>query len=365
MAASSLPALRTWLVERGVPTADWDEFATALGGAIDYGWSSFKFSPDQARSKLTLGFCAGLAGDQTGVAYLVDHLADADLRSLAERDLYIIGEAAAPALKSAATNKENLSAEAAEGVLRGLRLAAVIERFKKENGKIASPKRLRTGTGDDSRADARFLKKLGWSDANESYREVFGAVAARERMLEAITGQDAEKPAASSVAIREVTVSDVRVAILTTARPVGRSLDPVPADGEKPARLPAGTDRTFLTKAFRWDSAQWTALQIDGKPSVNGADAAVVSVADAATNGRLGPDQLGVSFYRGMEERKRVVSGWGYYGGYATTSTEPLIEIAVYHLGGDNLEFVKLLGMKDDSAAAQEDAMFNEDEGSE
>jgi hypothetical protein len=325
--------IRKQVLDAGIPTKDWDEYRAVLTRAVTYGWKEHDFPPDNIEPKLVFAFCAAAAGDATGTAYLVDHLANDDQRERAQSLLYLVGDSAIPSLAAVARSAENLARAHADTTLRNLRLAGLIEKLSSENPNRVSPTTVRTDSGRNQ-TGGKFMMNMGWSDANEGLKPVFAAAKVRAQLNQAVTTETS-----SPVIIRRATVGDTEVVLATVALPSSSN-----TEGGAPGMLqPAGINTTFLTNAWRWGGEDWAPLKIDGKPSVSGPDLAVLSLAGPPNEGmvnNLGPDQVAIKVYRGLQKRtERTDLGW--YGIHERTVSGPRVDVFVYHLGPNALERVK------------------------
>ena len=320
-------------LDAGIPTTDWEEYRDVLTRAVESGWKKHNFPPENLKPKLVFAFCAAANGDSTGTAYLVDHLATEDQRASSMALLYLVGDAAIPSLTSVARSPENLARTYADETLRNLRLAGLIERLSAEHPKRVSPTAVRVEGSARNQNGGKFLMGLGWSDANEDLEPVFDAAAVRAAMNQASPPDDS-----SPIMIRRATVADTEVVLATVALPSSGSTEAVAAGGLQPA----GVNTTFQTTAWRWSGEDWSSITIDGKPSISGPDLAVLKLAGppkAGTPGSLGPDQVEVRVYRGIQPRTEWIN-LGWYGMRERTITAPRVDRFVYHVGPTSLERV-------------------------
>ena len=330
-------------LDLGIPTTDWQEYSAVLAEAVEYGWKTHDFSPDNLRPKLAFAFCASLQGDQTGVTYLVDHLSQDESRPTARGYLYLVGESASGPLELAAHAPENLASAFAGETLRNLHLARELEVFSGEHKDRVPPLTVRTDAKEGkSGSSGKFLLRLGWRDDNEALQPVFDAALARESLTKLLAGKGGKETAEAPVMVRLADVADTNLAVLTVAITSSQSTE-VPAaseEGDAPSLLPAGINTTFLTEVRRWDGSAWKAIPIGDKPSISGPDLALLAVNGAAQDPLLSPDQVAFVVYRGVAQERRVVS-LGWYGTSTRLVPRVRVDRMVYHLGATSLEPVK------------------------
>ncbi len=334
--------IRKGQLDLGVPTVDWDEYASALAEAVAYGWTKHEFSSDNLAPKLTFAFCAALQGDSTGVAYLVDHLAQDESRPTAQSYLYLLGESASGHLELAAHAPENLASAFAGDTLRDLHLVQELGAISARHKDRLPPMTVRAeGREGKSGNSAKFLMRLGWRDDNQGLQDVFDAALARESLAKLLIGKGAKEPTEAPVVVRLASVAETNLAVFTVAIPSSQSTE-VALDiegGDATPLLPAGINTTFLTEVRRWDGRAWKAIPIGDKPSVSGPDLALLAVNGSEEDALLSPDQVAFLVYRGVAQERRVVRGW--YGPTSQTVQRARIDRQVFHLGATSLEPVK------------------------
>ncbi|HND33442.1 MAG TPA: hypothetical protein PLA94_25765, partial [Myxococcota bacterium] len=301
--------IRKKQLDLGIPTRDWEEYSAVLTEAVTYGWTKHDFSPEETASKLTFAFCAAIQGDQKGITYLVDHLAQDDNRARAQSYLYLVGEPAAEALSQAAASTENLSSAAAGETLRNLRLARRLMKFSSEHKDRVSPLNVRTdGSEGRGGSGGKFLMRLGWRDDNEALRAVLDAAMARESISKFLAIDQAKEKDTAPVMVRLAEIEKNHIALLTVAIPSTQTTE-TPEGEEPPPLQHAGINTTFLTEALKWGDSDWLPLTIEGKPSVSGTDLALLAVQTMKEDTLLSADQLSFLVYRGLQMR-RESSGW-------------------------------------------------------
>ncbi len=334
--------IRKRQLDLGISTTDWEQYATVLREAVQYGWSQHEFPTENVRPKLTFAFCAAIQGDAKGVDYLVDHLAQDDTRDASRSYLYLIGESAAPSLEVAMKNPENLASKHAGETLRNLHLAKQLEAFSSRSKERTSPTTVRTdGSEGRNGSSGRFLMKLGWRDDNESLRPVFAAALARESLPRLLAGAKQLGDDASPVMVRVAEVGSTWIAVFTAALPSTQSTEAAPADGSQVALRPAGVNTTFLTEVLRWTGTAWAPLPLGSKPSMSGPDLALLAVNGVQHDPQLSADQVAFLVYRGLQQTQTVVN-LGWYGSRLRTVDSARVDRMVYHLGATSLEPVKV-----------------------
>jgi hypothetical protein len=353
--------LRKAELDAGIPTKDWEEYRDVLAKAVTYGWTEHDFPPDALKPRLVFAFCAAANGDPTGMAYLVDHLASEDLREDSKSLLYLVGDAAIPSLTAVANSSENLAKGEADQTLRNLRLAGLIAKLSSENTNRVSPTTVRTDGSSRNQSAGKFLMGMGWEDANEGLEPVFQAAKVRASLNQ--LGQEDDS---APIMLRRATVGSAEVVFATVALPASSNTEEAAADGLQPA----GINTTFLSRAWRWNGEDWAPLTIDSKPSISGPDLAVLRItgppaAGAAGDGTVGPDQLSVRLYRGIQRRVEYVD-YGWYGPQERIVTGTRVDQVIYHLGAAGLEKVKttnLAGLEVDANGVVLSSELDEYEG--
>lgn len=328
--------VRKGLLDRGIETRDWKEYIAVLREAVQYGWKGHDYSAGSTASRLPFAFCSALEGVGSAADYLVEHLADSDAREDVEELLYLLADRAEPALRKSALDKESLSAAAAEETLRTMGAARLFVEALSNHKDLQSPSTMRTDSGNEAVKAGRFLSARGWADDNKAIQPVADALSTVSHAQTTLgLGEDSEK---EKPVIRLAEVSNTHLAFLTVALPVAQAPIAVAMAG---GLQPAGVGTTYSTQAWRWRDLAWLPISIDGRTSLSGSDQVLLAVKTSKDVADLGPDQVLLLLYRGVEEREQVVQGW--YFSQTVRATVPRLDEAVYHHGDGGLEFVKIL----------------------